>query len=212
MSFSMLKRMRNALRRWAKRLFHRGNKKQPPDQPSSNKASSLPQQIPALTSTNATEQHTAPTWPLKKDSHQPYSTLDAQTTAHSQVASTSASNNQPQSLRRKPLGTRDGYLKPALKKAVNESPSESSHRKLPIPISDEHADGPNTTGLDTNNDRDRHHGRQVYVDHSIHPRPAVVHEEITPHVHTIYEPQRTLSFHLHEHRTLIQPIVDPAAR
>jgi len=47
-------------------------------------------------------------------------------------------------------------------------------------------------------------------DRTVHTdRDAVVHEHVRPHVHTIYEPKRTVSIHHHEHRTLIQPIKDP---
>ncbi|KAH7275782.1 hypothetical protein FSOLCH5_005496 [Fusarium solani] len=49
----------------------------------------------------------------------------------------------------------------------------------------------------------------VDIDHTVHPRTPVVHEQIKPHVHTIYEPKRTRSIHHHEHRTYIQPIADP---
>lgn len=49
----------------------------------------------------------------------------------------------------------------------------------------------------------------IYFDHVTHMRNEVTHEEIKPHLHTIYEPQRTVSYHYHEHRTVIQPIIDP---
>lgn len=253
-----LEGMKNALRRWAKRLFHRSDKRRSNHSTSNqplNKTSHPPQET--STGTNATEQHQTPNWPLTTDSHQPSSTLNAQTSsaretqapfssekkypasphdsrneAHdSQLADASVSNNQPQSLGRKPQGTQEGYLKPALKrKAVNVTPSqgspnnylrESPYRYLSLEDSstrhgeanaqsrDEHADGPIATGSD-NNAGVGHQGH--YTDHSFHPRPAVVHEEIEPHVHTIYEPTRTRSFHLHEHRTLIQPIIDPTSK
>ncbi|UNI22940.1 hypothetical protein JDV02_008783 [Purpureocillium takamizusanense] len=48
-----------------------------------------------------------------------------------------------------------------------------------------------------------------YCDVTTHVRPAVVEEHIRPHVHTIYEPTRTRSIHIHEHKYLIQPIKDP---
>lgn len=51
----------------------------------------------------------------------------------------------------------------------------------------------------------------VSVDTVTHSRPAVTHEEIKPHVHTVYHPVRTRSIHIHEHRFLIQPIVVPAS-
>lgn len=213
-----LEGMRNAFRRWAKRLFHRSDKRRSnhstSDQPL-NKTSHPPQETSTLgTGTNSKVRQTAPNWPLTTDSHQPPGTLDAQTTAHgSQVTDASISNNQPQSLG-KPQGTQQGYLKPALKrKAVNQTPPQGSahnHHEAKAHSRDEHADSPVATGSDNNNAGVGHQGH--YTDHSVHPRPAVVHEEIEPHVHTVYEPTRTRSFHLHEHRTLVQPIVDPAAR
>ncbi|KAM0277759.1 hypothetical protein ACHAQH_005552 [Verticillium albo-atrum] len=48
----------------------------------------------------------------------------------------------------------------------------------------------------------------VTFDRTVDVRPAVTHEEIRPHIHTIYEQRRTRSIHYHEHRTLIQPIID----
>lgn len=51
-----------------------------------------------------------------------------------------------------------------------------------------------------------------YYDLTTHIRPAVVEEHIRPHVHTIYEPRHTRSLHFHEHRTWIQPIIDPEPR
>lgn len=261
--------LRNAFRRWAKRLFHRSDKRRsnhsPSDQPL-NETSHPPQDTSPLgTGANAEEQRQTPNWPLTTDSHQPSNTLDARTssarqnqagkeistspqysgneTRGSRLADTPDSKNQPESLRRDPQSTQKGYLKSALKrKAVNETPSQgpsqdpsqdSSHdyisespyrylsledssirgKKTNAQNSDEQADGPIASGSNTNNNgvgHQEHH--EHYTDHTIHPRPAVVHEEITPHVHTIYEPTRTRSFHLHEHRTLIQPIVDPAVR
>ncbi|CAM1505719.1 Fc.00g113560.m01.CDS01 [Cosmosporella sp. VM-42] len=49
----------------------------------------------------------------------------------------------------------------------------------------------------------------VDFDHTAHNRPAVTHEEVKPHVHTIYEPHRTRSIHYHEHKDVIQPVIDP---
>ncbi|KAM0482333.1 hypothetical protein ACHAPX_002850 [Trichoderma viride] len=275
----ILDRMRNAFRRLAKRLFHRSKRRSnhsTPGQLPINKASPPPQETSTLgTGTNANEQHQALNWPLTTHSHQPSSTLNAQTSSAREdqapftsgkttSASPQYSRNEThdsqlsESLRKKPQGLQEGYLKPALKrKAVNATPSqdpsqgpsqgpsqypsqdpsqgsshnyisESPYRYLSLEDSsithgeanaqsrDEHADGPIASGSDTNNDGAGHQEHQGhhehYTDHTIHPRPAAVHEEITPHVHTIYEPTRTLSFHLHEHRTLVQPIVDPAAR
>ncbi|UZP45968.1 hypothetical protein NXS19_013780 [Fusarium pseudograminearum] len=45
-------------------------------------------------------------------------------------------------------------------------------------------------------------------DQTIHNQEPVVQEVVKPHIHTIYEPKRTLSIHHHEHRTIIQPIKD----
>lgn len=50
---------------------------------------------------------------------------------------------------------------------------------------------------------------EVDFDHTVHNREAVTHETIKPHVHTIYEPKRTRSIHVHEHKKYTQPIVDP---
>ncbi|KAH7313598.1 hypothetical protein B0I35DRAFT_480275 [Stachybotrys elegans] len=50
---------------------------------------------------------------------------------------------------------------------------------------------------------------EVDVDYTIHRRDPVVHEEIYPHMHTIYQPRRTRSIHFFEHRYYIQPIADP---
>lgn len=49
----------------------------------------------------------------------------------------------------------------------------------------------------------------IDFDYTLHNRAPVTHEEVKPHVHTIYEPRRTRSIHFHEHRTKIQPIIDP---
>lgn len=49
------------------------------------------------------------------------------------------------------------------------------------------------------------------VDHTVHTRPPVTHEEIKPHVHTIYHPVHTRSIHIHEHRLIIQPIIDTSS-
>lgn len=46
------------------------------------------------------------------------------------------------------------------------------------------------------------------VEYTMHQRPAITHEEIFPHTHTIYQPSHTYSIHIHEHRTLFQPIVE----
>ncbi|KAF5669018.1 hypothetical protein FHETE_5110 [Fusarium heterosporum] len=54
-----------------------------------------------------------------------------------------------------------------------------------------------------------HLENSLNFDRTIHNQEPVVEEHIRPHVHTIYEPKRTLSIHHHEHRTLIQPIKDP---
>lgn len=54
-----------------------------------------------------------------------------------------------------------------------------------------------------------HTHHDIDFDHTIHNRSAVFHEDVSPHTHTIYEPQRTRSIHYHEHRTFFQPIIDP---
>lgn len=46
-------------------------------------------------------------------------------------------------------------------------------------------------------------------DYTIHTRPAIIQEEVKPHVHTIYQPRRTRSIHFHEHRYIYQPIIAP---
>lgn len=51
--------------------------------------------------------------------------------------------------------------------------------------------------------------QNVDFDHTVHERPPVVHEEIHPHIHTVYELRRTRSLHFHEHRFAVQPILDP---
>ncbi|KAF4464609.1 hypothetical protein FALBO_8561 [Fusarium albosuccineum] len=61
----------------------------------------------------------------------------------------------------------------------------------------------------TNGDTDFHLQNTVDIDHAVHHRAPVIQEQIRPHVHTIYEPRRTRSIHHHEHRKLIQPIIDP---
>jgi len=62
----------------------------------------------------------------------------------------------------------------------------------------------------TNGEANFHLQNSLDFDRTVHQdREPVVHETIKPHVHTIYEPKRTLSIHHHEHRTLIQPIKDP---
>ncbi|KAK7223223.1 hypothetical protein V2G26_011226 [Clonostachys chloroleuca] len=47
------------------------------------------------------------------------------------------------------------------------------------------------------------------VDKTVHHRRPVVHEQIKPQKQTIIQPQRIRSAHIEEHRTLIQPIIDP---
>ncbi|KAL6923402.1 hypothetical protein ACHAPO_001568 [Fusarium lateritium] len=62
----------------------------------------------------------------------------------------------------------------------------------------------------TNGEANFHLQNSLDFDRTVHQdREPVVQETIKPHVHTIYEPKRTLSIHHHEHRTLIQPIKDP---
>ncbi|CEI40791.1 hypothetical protein FVEN_g1512 [Fusarium venenatum] len=61
----------------------------------------------------------------------------------------------------------------------------------------------------TNGEANFHLQNSLDFDRTVHNQEPVVHESVRPHVHTIYEPKRTLSIHHHEHRTLIQPIKDP---
>ncbi|RGP77612.1 hypothetical protein FLONG3_4185 [Fusarium longipes] len=61
----------------------------------------------------------------------------------------------------------------------------------------------------TNGEANFHLENSLEFDRTIHNREPVVQEHIRPHVHTIYEPKRTVEIHRHEHRTLIQPIKDP---
>lgn len=49
----------------------------------------------------------------------------------------------------------------------------------------------------------------VDFDHTVHQRPAVTEEHIIPERRDVHEVERTLSVHVHEHRTVIQPIIDP---
>lgn len=57
-------------------------------------------------------------------------------------------------------------------------------------------------GLDQDDDG------SVHVNYTTHNRAPVVHEDVYPQVHTIYEPRRTRSIHLHEHIFYIQPVID----
>ncbi|KAM0299775.1 hypothetical protein HYE67_005936 [Fusarium culmorum] len=61
----------------------------------------------------------------------------------------------------------------------------------------------------TDGEANFHLQNSLDFDRTIHNQDPVVHESIRPHVHTIYEPKRTLSIHHHEHRRVIQPIKDP---
>jgi hypothetical protein len=61
----------------------------------------------------------------------------------------------------------------------------------------------------TNGEANFHLQNSLDFDRTVHNQEPVVQEVVKPHVHTIYEPKRTLSIHHHEHRTLIQPIKDP---
>ncbi|KAH7347299.1 hypothetical protein B0T11DRAFT_291115 [Plectosphaerella cucumerina] len=51
------------------------------------------------------------------------------------------------------------------------------------------------------------HDSSTTVHHETHVKPAVVEEHIRPHHHVEYQVQRTRSIHIHEHRTIIQPII-----
>ncbi|KAG6162274.1 hypothetical protein E4U34_006277 [Claviceps purpurea] len=46
------------------------------------------------------------------------------------------------------------------------------------------------------------------VDYTTHEREPVVEENVTKHVHTVYELERTRSTHVHEHFYHIQPVID----
>lgn len=46
------------------------------------------------------------------------------------------------------------------------------------------------------------------VDYTTHEREPVVEENVTRHVHTVYELERTRSTHVHEHFYHIQPVID----
>ncbi|KAG6033246.1 hypothetical protein E4U19_006716 [Claviceps sp. Clav32 group G5] len=46
------------------------------------------------------------------------------------------------------------------------------------------------------------------VDYTTHEREPVVEENITRHVHTVYELERTRSTHVHEHFYHVQPVID----
>ncbi|KAM0349038.1 hypothetical protein ACHAPU_003973 [Fusarium lateritium] len=61
----------------------------------------------------------------------------------------------------------------------------------------------------TNGESSFHLENSLSFNRTIHNQEPVVEEHIRPHVHTIYEPKRTVEIHQHEHRTLIQPIQDP---
>ncbi|KAL4729247.1 hypothetical protein ACLX1H_003661 [Fusarium chlamydosporum] len=61
----------------------------------------------------------------------------------------------------------------------------------------------------TDGETNFHLQNSLDFDRTVHNREPVVEEHIRPHIHTIYEPKRTLSIHEHEHRYLIQPIKDP---
>lgn len=46
------------------------------------------------------------------------------------------------------------------------------------------------------------------VEYTVHHRDAVVHEQVFPQTHTIYQPTRTYDVHIHEHRKIYQPLLD----
>lgn len=78
-------------------------------------------------------------------------------------------------------------------------------------LKDEGKDNANSTdigeilhlGLDTD--------RNLDADYTTHGRDPVVHDNIFPQVHTIYQPRRVRSIHLHEHKFYIQPITRQTA-
>lgn len=49
------------------------------------------------------------------------------------------------------------------------------------------------------------------VEYTVHHRDAIVHEEVFPQTHTIYQPTRTYDIHIHEHRKVYQPLLDTEA-
>ncbi|PTB46184.1 hypothetical protein M441DRAFT_444749 [Trichoderma asperellum CBS 433.97] len=222
----MLDSIKDAFHRGANRLFHRSDKRRPHHstnltQPSS-KLRNPPQETSTLgTGTNADEQHTALISPLINYPHQPSGTLDAQ-------PSSAIKNQAPFSDGKKtsasPQCSRNVVHDSKVGDAAYTPSSESHHRKPSLgksDIKDEEAkaqsrdkptNGRITVGPDTNNDGTGYHGHHGdYMDRSVDHRPVVTQQEVKPHIHTVYEPKRTRSIHLHEHRTLIQPIVDPAA-
>ncbi|QPC72581.1 hypothetical protein HYE68_003333 [Fusarium pseudograminearum] len=60
----------------------------------------------------------------------------------------------------------------------------------------------------TDGEANFHLQNSLDFDRTVHNQEPVVQEVVKPHIHTIYEPKRTLSIHHHEHRTMIQPIKD----
>jgi hypothetical protein len=46
------------------------------------------------------------------------------------------------------------------------------------------------------------------IEYTVHHRDAIVHEQVFPQTHTIYQPTRTYDVHIHEHRKLYQPLLD----
>ncbi|CRK42782.1 hypothetical protein BN1708_008871 [Verticillium longisporum] len=132
-------------------------------------------------------------------------------------------NFEPRSARRRgsKSGQTSGQTTPSNRSSMTTAPrirSESPELKL---RTSSEGTGPNThdvgkgridtTGVNIEPeklDRVKTHP-DVYFDHTVITRQPVTHEEIRPHVHTIYEQRRTRSIHYHEHRTLIQPIIDP---
>ncbi|KAM0268020.1 hypothetical protein ACHAPA_005368 [Fusarium lateritium] len=61
----------------------------------------------------------------------------------------------------------------------------------------------------TDGEANFHLQNSLDFDRTVHNQEPVVEETIKPHIHTIFQPKRTVSTHYHEHRTIIQPIKDP---
>lgn len=210
----MLGSIKDAFHRWVNRLFHRSDRRRPNHSTSnrgrissyanqnhkengatkrnsiqpSSKLGNLPQETSALdTGTNADEQHQIS--PLTKGPHQFPSTLDAQTK--------SAIENQAPLFDGRKASASSQSSRNATRDSQVTDAAVSKNQPLPLRRQPQ--------------DTQDHGHHEVYIDHSVHARPAVIQQEIKPHIHTIYEPRRTRSIHVHEHRMLIQPIVDPAS-
>ncbi|WZH41844.1 hypothetical protein QYS62_002804 [Fusarium acuminatum] len=61
----------------------------------------------------------------------------------------------------------------------------------------------------TNGEANFHLQNSLDFDRTVHNQEPVIEDHQKSHIHTIYEPKRTLSIHFHESQTIIQPIKDP---